>query len=59
MAVYLYFGLPGSGKTTMLAKKAYDASFARKPKYKNIYGNIDLVGIHQQFHRTCQIQYLF
>lgn len=45
MAVHLYFGLPGSGKTTMLAKKAYDNAFARKPKYKHIYGNIDLVGI--------------
>lgn len=40
-----YFGLPGSGKTTMLVKKAYDAAFARNPKYDHIYGNIDLVGI--------------
>lgn len=43
--ISMYFGLPGSGKTTMLAKKAHDAAFARKPRYKHIYGNITLTGI--------------
>lgn len=45
MAVSMYFGLPGCGKTTMLAKLAYDASHAKKPKYKHIYGNLNFCGI--------------
>ena len=40
-----YFGLPGCGKTTLLTKHAYDAAFARKPRYEHIYGNVNLVGI--------------
>lgn len=41
--VSMYFGLPGSGKTTMLVKLAVDAS--KKDKYKHIYGNLTLTGI--------------
>lgn len=40
MAVSLYFGLPGCGKTTMLAKLAYDA--VRRGKYENVYTNVAL-----------------
>lgn len=40
MAISLYFGLPGSGKTTILAKLAYDA--IRKGKYLNVYSNVPL-----------------
>lgn len=40
MAVSLYFGLPGCGKTTMLVKLAYDA--VRKGKYKNVYSNVGI-----------------
>lgn len=40
MAVSLYFGLPGCGKTTMLAKLALDA--VKKGKYKHIYTNVGL-----------------
>lgn len=40
MAVSLYFGLPGCGKTTMLAKLAYDG--LRCGRYKNIYSNVSL-----------------
>lgn len=43
--VSLYFGLPGCGKTTMLAKLAYDAAYKKKSPYKHIYGNIALSGI--------------
>lgn len=39
-----YFGLPGCGKTTMLAKLAVDASRPRSP-YKHIYGNVCLTGV--------------
>ncbi len=38
--VSLYFGLPGCGKTTMLAKLAYDA--VKKGKYDNVYSNVAL-----------------
>lgn len=38
MAVSLYFGLPGCGKTTMLAKMAYDA--VRRGDYLNVYSNV-------------------
>lgn len=40
MAVSLYFGLPGCGKTTMLAKKAKKA--VRSGKYMNVYSNVHL-----------------
>lgn len=43
--VSTYFGLPGSGKTTMLAKLAYDAAYKKKSPYSHIYGNIALTGI--------------
>lgn len=43
--VSIYFGLPGCGKTTMLAKLAYDASYRKKSPYKHVYGNIALTGI--------------
>lgn len=41
MAVSLYFGLPGCGKTTLLAAFAYKARF-RKRRYKHIYSNVPL-----------------
>lgn len=40
MAVSLYFGLPGCGKTTMLAKKAIEA--VKSGKYENVYSNVQL-----------------
>lgn len=40
MAVSLYFGLPGCGKTTLMSKLAYDA--VRSKKYKNVYCNVRL-----------------
>lgn len=40
MAVTVFFGLPGCGKTTMLAKLAYDA--VRKGQYLNVYTNVCL-----------------
>lgn len=65
MSVSLYFGLPGCGKTTLLAKhakitsdwingKGWRAFFAKCP-YKHIYGNVNLVGIP---HYT-KIEYKF
>lgn len=38
MAVSLYFGLPGCGKTTLIAKMALKA--ARGRRYKNVYVNV-------------------
>ena len=38
MAISLYFGLPGCGKTTLLAKHAYDA--VRSGKYTYVYTNV-------------------
>lgn len=38
MSVSLYFGLPGCGKTTMMAKLAYDA--VQKRKYDHVYCNV-------------------
>lgn len=40
MAISLYFGLPGCGKTTWLTKLALDA--VRKGKYQNIYTNVHI-----------------
>lgn len=40
MAVSLYFGLPGCGKTTLLSKLAYDA--VRKGSYDHVYTNVGL-----------------
>lgn len=40
MAISLYFGLPGCGKTTLLAAKAYNA--IKKNKYDNVYSNVKL-----------------
>lgn len=42
MAVSLFFGLPGCGKTTILSMIAYKAVTAKKPKYENIYSNVPL-----------------
>ena len=41
MAVSLYFGLPGSGKTTIMAAHAKKGLRKRSP-YKNIYSNVQL-----------------
>lgn len=38
MAVSLYFGLPGAGKTTLMAYMALRA--VRGKRYKNVYGNV-------------------
>lgn len=38
MAVSLYFGLPGSGKTTMMVYKAIKA--VRSGRYRNVYCNV-------------------
>ena len=38
MAVSLYFGLPGCGKTTMLARLAFKA--VRSGRYRNVYSNV-------------------
>ena len=38
MAVSLYFGLPGCGKTTLLAQKAVKAVKSRR--YQNVYTNV-------------------
>lgn len=38
MAVSLYFGLPGCGKTTLLCKKALEG--VRSRKYKHVYSNV-------------------
>ena len=38
--IALYFGLPGAGKTTILAQKAYDA--VKKGKYDHVYTNVKL-----------------
>lgn len=46
--VTLYFGLPGCGKTTMLASLAVKEDFkikCGKSRYKHIYGNIPLIGV--------------
>lgn len=40
MAISLYFGLPGCGKTTMLAKLAYQA--VRDGKYAHVYTNVEM-----------------
>lgn len=40
MAVSLYFGLPGCGKTTLIAKKARMA--VRGRRYKNVFTNVHM-----------------
>lgn len=40
MAISLYFGLPGCGKTTLLTKRALNA--VKSKRYKNVYTNIGL-----------------
>lgn len=40
MAIFLYFGLPGCGKTTMLTKLAYDA--IRAGTHDHVYTNVGL-----------------
>lgn len=40
MAVKLFFGLPGCGKTTLLTALALDA--VKKGKYRNVYSNVPL-----------------
>ena len=40
MAVKLFFGLPGCGKTTLMTKLALDA--VKSKKYKNVYCNVRL-----------------
>lgn len=40
MAVKLYFGLPGCGKTTLLASMAYKA--VRSKRYQSVYSNVEL-----------------
>lgn len=40
MAVKLFFGLPGSGKTTLMCKMAIDG--VRSKRYKYVYGNVQM-----------------
>lgn len=40
MSVKLFFGLPGSGKTTILAKLAYDG--VKSKRYRYVYSNVRL-----------------
>lgn len=40
MSISLYFGLPGSGKTTVLTKLALDAASNAFAPYKHIYHNV-------------------
>lgn len=40
MSVSLYFGLPGAGKTTLIACKAKEA--VKSKKYKNVYCNVNM-----------------
>lgn len=40
MAVSLYFGLPGAGKTTLMAHKALKG--VKSKRYKNVYGNVHM-----------------
>ena len=42
MSISLYFGLPGCGKTTMLASIALRESRRRPRRYENIYSNVPL-----------------
>lgn len=48
MSITLYFGLPGCGKTTLLAKRAFQESrriSRHRSPYSRIFGNIPLSGI--------------
>lgn len=40
MSVSLYFGLPGAGKTTLMAHKALQG--VKDKRYKNVYGNVKM-----------------
>lgn len=40
MAVFLFFGLPGCGKTTLMSMFAN--KFVKGKKYKNVYGNVHM-----------------
>lgn len=40
MSVSLYFGLPGAGKTTLMAHKALKG--VKSKRYKNVYGNVHM-----------------
>lgn len=40
MGVFLFFGLPGAGKTTLMAHFAN--KFVKGAKYKNVYGNVKM-----------------
>lgn len=42
MAVYLFFGLPGCGKTTIATMLAYQFVTAKKPKYENVFSNVPM-----------------
>lgn len=39
MSISLYFGLPGAGKTTLMAKMALRG--VRSKRYQNVYGNVE------------------
>lgn len=41
MSVSLFFGLPGAGKTTIMASIAYKTLKAKRPKYRHVLSNVD------------------
>lgn len=53
--VSLYFGLPGCGKTTLLASMAYKILKAKKPVYKHVLSNVYL-GVDPPFDRVTYIE---
>lgn len=59
MSVSLYFGLPGCGKTTFLARRAIKESRKierGKSPYTMVYGNVPLIGI--KYYRYIPYDYL-
>ena len=40
MAVYLFFGLPGCGKTTLMSY--FGCKFTKGKRYQNVYGNVKM-----------------